>query len=44
MGNEKNVPHSPQVEVVVQDEEIWSPVFKDGALHLGVSGVHDSAA
>ena len=44
MGDEENGPDGPQVEVVVQDEEIRSPVFEDGALHLGVSRVDDSGA
>src|SRR5260370_1953180 len=42
MGDKKNGPDGPQAEVVVQDEEIWSPIFEDGALHFGVSGVDDS--
>ena len=44
MGDEKNCPDGPCVEVVVQDEEIGSSVFEDGALHFGVSGVYDSVA
>jgi hypothetical protein len=44
MGNEKDGADGPRVEVVVQNEEIGSSVFENGALHLGVSGVNDSAA
>jgi hypothetical protein len=44
MGNEKNGPNGPRVEVVVQDEEVGSSVFENGALHFGVSGVDDSGA
>src|SRR5712692_7372909 len=44
MGNEKNGADGPRVEVVVQDKEIRSSVFEDGALHLGVSSVDDSGA
>jgi len=42
MGNKKNRADGPRVEVVVQDEEIWSSVFEDGTLHFGVGGVDDS--
>jgi hypothetical protein len=31
MGNEKNCPDGPCVEVIVQDKEIGSAVFEDGA-------------
>jgi hypothetical protein len=44
MGDEKNRPDGPRVEVVVQNEEIGSSVFEDGALHFGVSGVDNSVA
>jgi hypothetical protein len=44
MGNEKNCPDGPCVEVVVQDKEIGSAVFEDGAFHLGVGGVDDLAS
>ena len=44
MGDEKNRPDGPRVEVVVQDEEVRGPVFEDGALHFGVGGVDDSGA
>src|SRR5882724_2522425 len=39
MRDEKNCPDGPGVEVVVQDKEIRSSVFENGALHLGVSRV-----
>jgi hypothetical protein len=44
MGDEKNRSDGPGIEVVVQDEEIGSPIFEDGTLHFGVSGVNDSGA
>src|SRR5260370_42382439 len=42
MGNEKNRSDGPRVEVVVQDEEIGSSVFEDGALHFGIRGVENA--
>jgi len=42
MGDEKNRPDGPRVEVVVQDEEIGGSVFEDGSLHLGIGGVNNS--
>ncbi len=44
MGDEKDGADGPRVEVIVQDEEIGSSVFEDGALHFRVSGVDDSGA
>lgn len=43
MGDKNNGAHGPLREVVMQDVEIWSAVFEDGALHLGVSGIDDCA-
>lgn len=42
MGNEKNRPNRPGVEVIVQNKEVRSSVFEDGALHFGIGGVEDS--
>ena len=42
MGNEKNRPDSPGIEVVMQNEKIRGSVFEDGTLHFGVSGVNNS--
>src|SRR5258708_26356483 len=44
MGDEKDSAYGPAVEVVMQNEEIGSAVFEDGALHFGVGGVDNSAA
>ena len=41
MGDEENRPDGPRVEVVLQDEEIGSSVFENGALHFGVGGIDD---
>src|ERR1051325_7575777 len=37
MGSEKNGADGPSVKVIVQDEEVGSSVFKNGALHFAVS-------
>ena len=41
MRDEKNRPDGPRFAVIVQDKEIWGPVFENSALHLGVSGIDD---
>ncbi len=44
MGDEKNRPDRPGIEVVVQNKEIWSSIFENGALHFRIGGVDDSGA
>ena len=44
MGDKKYGTDGPRFEVVVQDEEIGGSVFEDGAFHLGVGGINDSAS
>jgi hypothetical protein len=44
MRDEEDSADGPRVEVVVQDEEIRSPVLEDGTLHFGISGVDNSRA
>jgi hypothetical protein len=41
MWNENYGADGPGGEVVVQDVEVGSAVFNDGALHFGVGGVED---
>ena len=41
MRDEDDRPNGPLSEVIVQDEEIWSSIFKNRSFHFGIRGIQN---